>query len=654
MRSVRVVFILSSFVMMVILSIFLTVLSYTTTRDVVTKNVEDRLESATKLGIANIEGWINSHIAQVEEMAASSEIRSLQSSRVNAYLSEKLAKYADYSSFWLSDMNGDWYSPLGTSGSIAQREYFPRVISSRQTVISNPLIGQADGSLTVVLAIPVFVDGQMRAVLGANVRVSKLVEEVNDISIGTQGYAALYEASGLTIIDRDASKTLKYNPFDDSTHPFSRMRGELMQSGRISRTQFEGKSVFLYSQKLGITDWMMTSIAMTDEFMAPLSSAFVVNVVGTVIIIAIALLLVWTLAVRITRPLGSFNHVIESMSGGDMTVGTGITGRGAFAGIARSLDDLRGELRAIIVGARESVEQVSEGTHRIAKETKVVSELAKETAAGSQDILDNSRNNASSAETISNVISGIANSINQVGDNMESISTSAGKAVALADEGSGDVRSVVEQMSKIQRAVQSASSIIAEVSESSRSITEIVDTIAGISKQTNLLSVNASIEAARAGEQGRGFAVVAGEVGKLASQSSEATERISALAMQMQENTERAIQSIEAGTHEVGVGTDVVRSAGRAFSCIQELVRSLLSQLDGIKDGIDEISSQKQGLVEVSDGIQAAAERNTRRSEKAVAAMDEQQALVLEMLADVEKLTKNSEKLSEDIEQFKI
>jgi len=62
--------------------------------------------------------------------------------------------------------------------------------------------------------------------------------------------------------------------------------------------------------------------------------------------------------------------------------------------------------------------------------------------------------------------------------------------------------------------------------EDSKQTNEITSFIKGISRQTNLLGLNASIEAARAGQHGAGFNIVAQEVRKLSDQTDESTKKI--------------------------------------------------------------------------------------------------------------------------------
>jgi methyl-accepting chemotaxis protein len=74
---------------------------------------------------------------------------------------------------------------------------------------------------------------------------------------------------------------------------------------------------------------------------------------------------------------------------------------------------------------------------------------------------------------------------------------------------------------------------------------EAINLIESISKQSNLLGLNAAIESSRAGEYGKGFSVVAGEMRKLASNSSESSKKISSALAEMNNNMKVIIDTID-------------------------------------------------------------------------------------------------------------
>lgn len=282
-----------SLVPMFAVAIALMTLGYISTKHVVTEGVRQYLASTTESGVAGIESWLMRHIAQIEEMASNPEITSLEHNRVNAFLSGRLRRYLDYSSFWLSDLEGNWYSPLGTSGSIAERAYFPIAIETKHPVVSNPLIGQADGKLVVVIAAPVFVGGKMKALLGANVMLSELVEQISSIRVGRMGFVSLYENDGLTVIDQGSSGTLKYNPFNDTSNALSRVKDEILgpKSG-IHKLNALGRDIFVYNTRLKLTDWVMVSTAYSSEFFEPLSKELKLNLAVAAAMLVIATIIV--------------------------------------------------------------------------------------------------------------------------------------------------------------------------------------------------------------------------------------------------------------------------------------------------------------------------------------------------------------------------
>ncbi|WP_107949325.1 methyl-accepting chemotaxis protein [Lysinibacillus parviboronicapiens] len=138
-------------------------------------------------------------------------------------------------------------------------------------------------------------------------------------------------------------------------------------------------------------------------------------------------------------------------------------------------------------------------------------------------------------------------------------------------EAQGKVEAFMESLQSIIQELQSKIHTIAahseELSATSESIAEksrhalenssrsneVTDFIKTISKQTNLLGLNASIEAARAGQYGAGFNIVAQEVRKLSSETSTATEQIETSLKTITSNIQALMESvghIEAASNE--------------------------------------------------------------------------------------------------------
>ena len=383
-------------------------------------------------------------------------------------------------------------------------------------------------------------------------------------------------------------------------------------------------------------------------------SSMMVMLITTIVCVLLLLAFSYKLINSIRGALNIMVHVCDKLSSGNFIVRTEPSQRKDELGdVHRALYDMTLKIGDLLKEFSKTTEQMAAASQQLNSSSMESANAATSVAQSVADAAAVVVHQQTAVTNGTDSVASISQSVKSISQETEAVSQEADQAAKKAEAGNLVVEKSVNQIHSVEEKVRTTAQLVDELGARSQEIGAIVDTISDLAGQTNLLALNAAIEAARAGEQGRGFAVVAEEVRKLAEQSATAAQQIADLISRIQDDTSKAVRSMDSGRQAVVQGAESVEGLRQVFEEINGLVVNVAGKIESMSDSIQHVAGQSSEITHHMEQIDTGAAKVADNMQSISAATEEQSASAQEIASASDSLARQAQEVQENLQKFK-
>lgn len=584
-----------------------------------------RAHSGSQVFFNAIKDWGTEDFEKSESFAAATqELKSLMD-----------ADTANISSAWLCNISKNGQT-LFADGSlygsekqdVSQRDWYQSIMNTGECTVSSAYEDTLSGETIVTVAAPVVQNGTIKAIVGMDVSISCLIDELSSVKIGESGYITLFDPTKTIAFHPDSSLVGKNISEVDYSENIAQAinNNETQKSLSYVRDGQAYQGSVYYLEAFGGVVLGIVPQAEYNSYISETVLSITICFVACIIVLGV---IVTLFGFNITRSVRKLTHVAGKIAAGELNVNVDVTGSDEVAVLGYNISrivarlktymeyideicdvlleiskgnldftlehDYAGEFSRVKDELLRVQELLSQTLHEVVVAADEVSTGAEQVSIGAQSQAQGATEQAASAEQLTATVAQISEQINSSTHHLESANEEMTAVVT-------EIRSGDQKMEHMLQAMN-------EITQSSLEIEKIIKSIEDIAFQTNILALNAAVEAARAGQAGKGFAVVADEVRNLAGKSAEASKTTATL-------IEKALVAVQNGK-------TIADETAASFHRVFEGVNRVAEQTSHVVQNSEEQDKQVQQTAIGVDQISSVIQTNSATAEEAAAASEQ-------------------------------
>ncbi len=547
---------------------------------------------------------------------------------ISRYLTDIKKEYNAVNSFFISEKDGNYYTPEGIVKQIKRNnpndQWFYENLKDDNPYNINFDIDTSTNIPTMFVNYKVIKNNKKIGIAGIGLSLENVTNLIKDYKIGNSGFVYIADKNGKIQLhpDKDFLNKNIEDLLDININ-------NILNSNEISIKEIElnNNKQVIGIQNIDSLGWVLVAQISKEEVLSDLNGyGMTLLIMAFVVAVLFIPISMFTLK-RLLLPFDNVANLLEDIGNGN-------------GDLTKRLDDTRNdEAGKIAKGYNSFVITLIDLLKDIVQTEKEMTNIIKDLNTVSNTMETDVKEQSSQIDQIATAIHEIGTTSNEISENANLAASASNEASNAIDNGKNSISFTLNNVNLMGNEIDRTQLIIKKLEEDAKNINTVLSVITGISEQTNLLALNAAIEAARAGEQGRGFAVVADEVRTLAAKTNDSADEINDIIKQLHQRTNSVVEAIE-------------KNKSLALECNESAVASN-EDLENISKNISDMNDQNiqiaSATTEQSQVINEIAPHITEVSEIAKS---------IEIIAEgsneeCKKLLTKSKKLTEHISNFK-